>query len=205
MNVLNDLGINKEQWEEVAPIEVNEGYKPLESGVYNATVKEVAYYTTDNGAVQLKIVLTVPELLDHELTQYQNIKKRNGEVNEIGERWFKGLFDATNTDINDTIVEEGEFEAYGSKKKGKIIRGLTGKPLKALVRAVHEEGAKFPDYNEFTFARIDGTNGKGEDIVSKFKETIEKVPVLQRTAKNQQGGSQKEVKTSSGQDVKDLL
>ena len=206
MSFLEELGIEESTWKEAEAQTVNEGFKPIESGVYKATIKELGQFKTDNGAVMLKAKIALTDLIDHEIDFYQNIKKKNGEDNPIGVASLKHILEALNVSASEIGIKNGEIEAYGKKREAKLITGVTGKPFLAFVRQVHEAGAKYENYNEVEgFARIDGTNAKGEDIATKYKEKIEKTPILERKAKSGNDKKESETKSKAKADIDDLI
>ena len=208
MNNLEELGLDSTVIEAVEAQEVKGAFEPLASGVYKAKLKEVATFVTASGAGMLKVVVK-PDSSDQEVTVYQNIKKKDGSANEIGQATFRHILDATATDASSITVKTEEIVAYGKKVQGKVVKGLDTKPITAFVRSVFEEGAKFETYNEIeAYGRADGTNSKGEDLVATYKEKIEKQPILNRKAKASTGGGNANTQattTADGGNVDDLL
>ena len=207
-NIFDELGLDQEVYNKAEEQTVREAFEVLPSGAYKAEIKELATFTTENGAGMLKAIVVIPEKDNREITIYQNTKKKDGSPNEIGTATFKHIIQATNVDSSTLSTKTETIKAYGKDVEGKVVKGLNGKPFLALVRAVHEEGAKFEDYNEIeAYARVDGTNAKSEDILTTFNEKIEKTPILNRKAKNPQANSSDTQAATSGtaKNVADML
>jgi len=205
MNIFEELDLDKETVESAEEQTIRPAFELLPSGAYKAEIKELATFTTDSGAVQLKAVVYIPSE-DREITIYQNVKKKNGEPNAIGQATFKHIVEATNTSMDDLTAKTETIEAYGKKVEGKVVKGLSGKPLIALVREVFEEGAKYDKYNDIEgYARTDGTNAKGENIVEVFNEKIAKNPILTRKAKNTQAKTNGSSDAGTAGKVADML
>ena len=207
MSALEELGLDSEVIESTEAQEVRGAFEPLVSGVYKAKVKELATFVTPKNATQLKVIVIPDSEPDREITIYQNIKKKDGSANEIGQATFRHIIDAMGVSASDLAVKTEKIKGYGKDVEAKVVQGISKKPITAFVRSVFEEGAKFETYNEIeAYGRADGTNSKGEDLVTAFKEKIEKTPVLKRTAKAQSGGGEATQATSAdGTNVADLL
>ena len=207
-NIFDELGLDQETYNKAEDQTVREGFEVLPSGAYKAEIKELATFTTEKGAKMMKAVIVIPSEDKREITVYQNTQKIDGSPNEIGTATFKHIIQATNVDSANLSVKAETIKAYGKDVEGKVVKGLNGKPFLALVRAVHEEGAKFENYNEVeAYTKVDGTNAKGEDILTIFKEKIEKTPILNRKAKNPQTSSSNTQAEASGtaKNVADML
>jgi len=205
-NIFEELGLDATAYTEAEEQTVGKGFEVLPSGVYTGSVKELATFTTDSGAGMMKAVIEIEADGDNrEITVYQNIKKKDGSANTIGTATFKHIVEATNTEMAMLSTKKEQIKAYGKDVQATVVQGLIGKKIKAFVRAVHEEGATYENYNEIeAYARVDGTNSKGENIEEAFIEKITKTPVLERKAK-QSSNSSKEPTTEAGQQAKDLL
>jgi len=173
-----DLGFDLNAVEETSISE----FKLLDSGVYTAEVKECFIFKTNSGAEMLKIAVEVEEV---EIKMYQNIKKKNGEPNEIGVGRLKNLL--VSCQIEQPQLKLVKTAGYKDEVEGKRIVNVIGKKVKTCIRKVIEEGAEYPEYNEIElFCKPDGTNSKGENVEEIFKNKIEKNPVLKRKAKQQE-------------------
>lgn len=207
MSFIDELEIDQTTYKEAEEQIVKPAFEVLPSGAYKAELKELATFTTDSGAGMMKAVVYIKSK-DRSIDVYQNTKKKDGTPNDIGTATFKHIIQALNVDESELSVKEEKIKAYGKEVDAKVVKGVTGKTFVALVRAVHEEGAKFEDSNEIeAWARADGTNAKGEDLVETFNKKIEKTPVLQRKAKEGSAGNAntKAETTATAKDVADIL
>ena len=206
-DIFEQLGLDKSTYEEAEEQTVRPAFEVLPSAAYKAEIKLLATFTTDSGAGMLICTIGIPSE-DRDITIYQNTKKKDGTANDIGTATFKHIIQATNVDSSALTVKKEEITAYGKKVEGSVVKGVAGKPLMALVRHVHEEGSKFENSNEVeAWAKADGTNSKGEDLIATFNEKIEKSPILERKAKAGSGGNAATKAESSGtsKDVAGML
>jgi len=207
-NPLEALGLDADVLNAAEAQDVRPAFKALPSGVYDAKIKELATFTSSKGAGMLKIVVEIPSEKDSDLTLYQNIKKKDGSANEIGQGTFKHILDACNKSTSDIAVKVEQIKAYAKNVDGNVVKGLDNSPIKVCVRQIFEEGANYEEYNEVeAYLRADGTNVKGENLVDKYLEKIEKTPILKRTAKAGSGGSSSTaaVVTADGKSVDEML
>jgi hypothetical protein len=205
--IFDELELDAATYSEAEEQTVRPAFEVLPSGAYKAEIKQLATFTTDSGAGMLYCKIYIPSE-DRDIEIYQNTKKKDGTPNKIGTATFKHIIQAVNVDSNDLTTKKEEITAYGKKVQGTVVKGLSGKPFLALVRAVFEEGSKYENYNEVeAWARVDGTNSKSEDIKTVFLEKISKNPVLQRKAKQQSGGnaSTKADVSGTSKDVEAML
>ena len=206
MNGFDFLGVTPDQYKEIETKEPGEGQQVLDSGVYDAKVKEVAKYKNDKGGVQGKITVELPQYLGHEITKYVTFVKNDGTEIDWGKSELKQLLDSIGADPSELNVVEGETKAYGQNRKAAILKGIEGRPLKVAVRKVHQPGSNYEWFNEIEFfMRPDGTNAKGENVAERFLKKIEKTPVLERKPRNTTGSTTATVTTSSGTNVADLI
>lgn len=208
MSYLDDLGVSQEAYQNAEAAEVRPAFEVLASGIYGATIEELATFSTDSGAGMFKATIQLDTEDKRKITMYNNIVKKDGKPNEIGVRQFKAIISATNVDEATLTAKAEDIKAYAKTVTAKVLNGLKDKKMLAFVRAVHEEGASFEDYNEIeTFGKVDGTNAKGEDMRETFTEKIGKDPVLQRKAKVQAGGAstQASAVTADNKDINDVL
>ncbi len=204
-NFFEELGIDEKVYNDAEAASVAPAFEVLPSGVYGATIKQLATFTTESGAGMMKAVIHITSE-DRDIEVYQNIKKKDGSANEIGTRTFKSIIAAANVDAAELKNKSEKIKAYGKEVDAKVVKGLEGKKIAALVRSVFEEGAKYEEKNEIeAFAKADGTNANGEDLLEDFKKKIEKTPVKIRKAKEQSKDNSTQATTQSGQSVADLL
>ncbi len=206
-NIFDELGLDEKTFNEAEAESVQPAFEVLPSGVYGATIKSLFTFTSSKGAGMLQAVIHVTSS-DRDITIYQNTKKKDGKPNDIGTRTFKSIIAAANADMSELSTKTEKVKAYGKEVDGKVVKGLDGKKIAVLVRAVFEEGAKFENYNEIeAYAKADGTNANGEDLLEEFKAKIEKTPVLNRKAKEgaSTGSSSTQATTATGASVADIL
>jgi len=209
MDVFEELGLDTKVVEEVKEQTVMGAFEALPSDVYKGEVKQLATFVTEKGATQMIAIINVEvkgEKEGKDITVYQNVKKKDGEANPIGQAIFKHILDACNVTASDITVKVEKIKAYGKEVEGKLVKGLSGRKITAFVRAVFEEGAKYENYNEIeAYGRPDGTNSKGEDLIETFKEKIEKTPVLNRKSKDAGKVGTQAAKTEAAADVDGML
>lgn len=207
MDNLELLGLDSNVVAAAETQSIRPAFEALPAGVYKAKVTELATFVTANGATQLKVTVKTEGDPEQEITIYQNVKKKDGSANEIGQATFRHILDATNKDQSQINVAKEKIKAYGKEVDGNVVKGLSDILITVFVRAIFEEGAKYENYNEIeAYGRADGTNGKGENLVDAFKEKISKIPVIKRTAKPQGGNSGSQATTTaSGADVNSML
>ena len=208
---LEALGLDAAVIDKAEAQEVRPAFKALPSEVYDAKIKELATFTSSKGAGMLKVVVNITDQEDTDITIYQNVKKKDGSANEIGQATFRHILDACNKTSADIAVKAEEITAYGKKVPGNVVKGLDKIPFKACVRQIFTEGSKYEDSNEIdAYLRADGTNAKGENLVDTFKEKIAKNPILKRVEKGQgaggsSGGNTSATQTSDGKAVDEML
>ena len=205
---LSSLGLDAATVAATKEQTVGAGFEVIDSGAYKATVKELFTFKSSGGALMMKIT-THLEKEDKDIEEYQTVVNKDGKPNEIGQATFRHIMDAACPADQGSLSNKIEkVLAYKKEVDGTVVKGLDGKPFIALIRAVHEEGAGFSDYNIVeAFARVDGTNSKGEDLLETFKTKIEKTPVMQRKAKggNTASAATTGATTASGKSVADML
>ena len=204
--IFEDLGLDESTFNEAEAESVAPAFEVLPSGVYGATIKQLATFQTEKGAGMLIATIHITSD-DRDITIYQNTKKKDGKPNDIGTRTFKSIISAANVNMSELSTKTEKIKAYGKEVDAKVVKGIEGKKIAALVRAVFEEGAKFENSNEIeAFAKADGTNAKGEDLLENFKTKIEKNPVKIKKAKaDSTSNDSTQATTKSGESVADLL
>jgi hypothetical protein len=187
---LNILGLTQEQAAKTEVASISEGFKPLPSGIYNGNIVQIGTFKTDSGATQFKIVVKVKD--GRELTKYGNYLKKDGSINEYGQRDVMGALNATKIDLSTIQAQTIKTKCYGKEKDFNNFIGLEKAPVSVFVREVFEEGSQYEEQNEIEgIFDEDCKNSNGEDQSEKFTQKIEKKPVLRRKAKAQSGGSAK--------------
>ncbi len=203
-NIFDELGLDKETFEKAEAESVSD-FQVLPSGTYGATIKQLATFTSTKGAGMLIATIHITSE-DRDITVYQNTKKKDGSANEIGTRTFKSIIASANVEMSDLSTKTEKVKAYGKEVDGKVVKGLADKKIVALVRAVFEEGSDFENTNEIeAFAKADGTNAKGEDLLEAFKSKIEKTPVKIKKTKAKAEDKSTQATTKSGEAIADVL
>jgi len=186
--LLNSMGLEShiKEFEEAEAQGVST-FTVLPSGVYRATVKELATFVTEKGATQLKVIVSIkPE--NQEITSYQNITKKDGNPNPIGTSVFKHILDALGEE--GLTAKSGKIKGYAKEVDANCIMGMSNKPIMVLIRQVKEPGAQYEDSNEIDgYLRADGTNSKNENLVDDYIEKITKTPILIRKTKDKASSS----------------
>ena len=187
-DILAKAGVDQEVFNKSEAQSVST-FELIPSGAYKANVTELITFKTEKGATQLKVVVKLKDS-GKELKEFQNLNKKDGTPNEIGTATFRHILDAFGPAVDNLTTAEEEVVGYKEKVKASVVKGTENIDIIVLVREVHQDGADFEDTNEIEgFLRIDGTNAKGEELVSKFMEKIEEKPV--RIKKSKGGSSSK--------------
>ncbi len=187
-DILAKAGVDQEVFNKSEAQSVST-FELIPSGAYKANVTELITFKTEKGATQLKVVVKLKDS-GKELKEFQNLNKKDGTPNEIGTATFRHILDAFGPAVDNLTTAEEEVVGYKEKVKVSVVKGTENIDIIVLVREVHQDGADFEDTNEIEgFLRIDGTNAKGEELVSKFMEKIEEKPV--RIKKSKGGSSSK--------------
>ncbi len=188
-SALETLGLTQEQVAKVEVASIREGFETLPSGIYEGNIVTVGTFTTDSGAIQFKIVVRIKDEKARdgyrELTKYGNFRKKDGSVNEFGQRDIIGALEATKMDLAEIKTQTIKEKCYATERDFNNFIGVNKAPVTIFVRQVLEEGAQYEDQNEIEgIFDIEGKNSKGEDQTEAFMKKIEKTPVLKRKAKN---------------------
>ena len=177
-----DLGFSEEEYQEAEGL-ASEGFKPLDSGNYKATVKEVILFEGKFGQVMIHKV----ELNDSKkvLTFKSNIGKtlKDGGINPGWINRVKMFAHATGVDKSDlSLGAETKVKEFGQEYTGNFILGMNDKPLIAsigLYQDTNREGEQYEFSNHIHgVLAMDKTNTAGEDGVSIFKEMIADKPTF---------------------------
>jgi hypothetical protein len=186
MSLLEEAGITQEDMDN-ATGEVTGEYKPLESGLYKGTVKNVLMYTDNFKNKCMKYII---HLDDHktDVSYYRDIssmmakgtKKNPGYVERL-----KQLLYAVNVDQADCSWEDkgDTVSSYGKTFKAKTLVGVAGKPLVVDVKLMDDisrpDGMSFKYINAISgMLAVDGTDISGESKVESIKEKYEKAPIV---------------------------
>lgn len=199
---LSSLGISAEAQEKAPEQKISSGV--WESQVAKMVIKEAASFETVSGATMFKVTLANEE--EKEYTEYFNTKYKakkddpkgkykTGEMveNMGGVSMVNGLVAASG--VSDIGPKPGTFKAFSEdQQNGVVVTGLINKVVLVGIREIEDPNSEYPQSNEIAIITdLDGKNSKGEEVMTKFKELIEKTPVLKRKLKS--GGSNNSNKT----------
>jgi len=183
MGFLNSIGIEKEAYENAKDTTVTEGYEAVESGAYEATIKNIILYkftgTTREGVefetTKLRIEV---ELKDNGrvITYRSDVGKtlKDGSANEGFLARLKSIGRATNFDIDKLKPgEKVKVSSYGKEYDGQKFVGVDGKSVIALVRKVEDENQDEDSLFRFS-NELEGITRKGADDIQKFLDKVER-------------------------------
>jgi len=196
MEILNQLGIDKEEYES-ATGEVGKEFTPLDAGVYKATVKSILVYTNSFGDKSMRYTVNI-DSENVEISFRKDIgatlkdKKPNGGYANR----FKQFLYATNTDESSCSVKEKaeKINSFGKEIEADAILGMNDKKILAEVLLMNdttkEEGAPFKHMNCLSgVLALDGTDASGENKAEAFSEKAKKNPVTDYKGYVKQGSS----------------
>jgi hypothetical protein len=216
MAEINDvLGLTEEDINNAESSALSKTFEPLKSGVYIGTVKQVILYKNQWGGEQMRYIVTVKNDKEEiDLTFRSDIGKKlqSGEINKGYAGRLKQFAYATGVSLDS--LKKGEkikFKNFGKDTEGTLITGFEGKELKALVRLtdnttkLENEAFKFTNDIEGVIA-IDGTQSDGTNAENVFMEKVNKNGIFPITPKKSKSKEpDEEVKTSSGEDLSNML
>jgi hypothetical protein len=202
------LGLTNETAKKIEIAEVKEGKQILPAGIYNGAIKTLCVFNGSSEPIKMAKIVYEAKVDDGEpveMTDYINVVKKDGTSNDIGARVINMIVQATGSELTDVEVQEKEEKCYGSKQKVQMFTSALNKPVTLFIRKIHEEGATFPEYNEVSFVgNPAGENSEGKDQKELFLDKIEKIPVIERKAK-ESTTTAKSTKDASSSNAKDLL
>ena len=217
MSILEEMDIDQKVYDEGEASAVAKVFEAIESGVVDATVKEIIVYTNTFDSKQAKYVVNVAkdgEDKGVDLTFRTDIGKtlKDGSANKGYAGRLKQFAYATGTELDSlSMGKEVKFKTFGKEVTGEYLVGMNGKKLKALVRKSDDtnkaEGAPFKITNDIMgVVAMDGTDAEGADAAKAFEESCKKTPIF-NAAKKVKGGNKATAgtKTADGTDVDDML
>jgi hypothetical protein len=159
---------------------VNEGFKPLESGIYVATLNEFGVYENNFKSNSLFIEVGIVENgEERKLTLDRGLTLKDGKDNEGTLSLIKEVFAATGVDISATETGASVVKTWGKEVQLQSFKECYGKEITAFVRETFEEGAKYDKGNIIeNIFNPEGINSAGESQVDTFKKKIAEKPVL---------------------------
>jgi len=176
MSFLDTLGINKEEFDKASASTVTEGFEPLESGAYPATIKSMILYKNKFDGTQLRVEVELTES-KRVLSYRKDVGKllQDGKVNGGFLSRLKSIAAAVNIDADSgfSIGKEIEFNSFGAVTKGNLLLGAIGKPVIALVRK--SEDTDRPENDQYRIGNdIEGVASKDSEDYKTFIEKVEK-------------------------------
>lgn len=211
---LSSIGISAEAVEKAPAQEIKS--RTWSSQATKCVVKEAAVFKTSSGATMFKLVISNEAGDNYE--EYFNTKyvaksddkdgkfKKGDEVeNMSGVSTITGLVNASGA--TDIAAKPGKFKAYKEENQdGLVLTGLIGKVAMFGIREINTEGSQYPQSNEIgIITDLKGNNAKGEEVLQKFRDLIEKNPILVRKAKEgQAGGTSSQPDAAAQEAVKNM-
>ena len=199
MSILNELGIEESTYAEATGSSVSEGFQPLESGAYKATVKEVFVYVNSFGTNSMHYVFNLTESKkDIKFRGYDiSDKLQDGTANIGYSSRLKSVAFAAGVELDKLSTKEGTIKLFGKDQAGKFIIGMNDKPIVALVRLSDDtskaEGEPYKISNDVEgVCDMKGFDASGKNAVETFAEKVEKNPVFSFKSKT------KKADTSAG-------
>jgi len=213
---LDEIGLTKEDIEQGESSAAPKAFEPLPSGVYSGEVKEVISYKNQWGGEQLSFIVSVKDDKGEErkLSFRSDIGKtlKDGSINKGYAGRLKQFSHATRTPLDElSIGEDTKIKSFGKEYDGKLVKGFTGKTVKALVRLTNdtnkEEGEKFKYSNDLSgVVAPDGTQPDGENAAETFLELVKKTPIFTVQGKKKAGNSSTQAATTaSGADINSMI
>lgn len=215
-NILDELGLDQETYDNGEAGAVQKPFEALPSGVYDAVVKDIIVYTNQFDGKQARYTIVVKkDGEDQELTFRSDIGKtlKDGKPNKGYAGRLKQFAYATNTELDSLSMGKAtKIKSFGKDCDGEFLVGMNGKKLKALVRESDDtnktEGTPFKITNDVAgVIAKNGTDVEGEDAEAAFLELCKKTPVFVNAKKQKASGNAATAaaKTADGGNVDDML
>jgi hypothetical protein len=196
MSILNELGIDEATYEEATGASVSEGFQPLESGAYKATVKEIFVYQNSYGTNSMHYVFNLTESgKDIKFRGYDTSDKlKDGTANIGYSSRLKSVAFAAGVELDKLSTKPGTIKLFGKDQDGKFIIGMNDKPLVALVRLSDDtskaDGEPYKLSNDIEgVCDMKGFDASGKNAVEAFNEKVAKTPVFGFKGKSKQADS----------------
>lgn len=196
MELLNKMGITGEQLE-AATGEVGREFKPLDAGVYKATVKEILIYVNNFGGTEARYTVNLTTE-DRDVTFLKDVGQllKDGTPNGGYANRLKQFLYATGVDQADCNVKENfvEINSFGKKVMADAIIGMNGKPVMAEVLLMDdttkEEGEAYKLRNVLAgVLAMDGTDASGENMALVFDEKAKTTPITKYQSRKAKAGN----------------
>lgn len=184
-SILDELGITEEAYAEATGASVSEGFVPLESGAYKATIKEVFVYQNSFGTNSMHYVFNLTESgKDIKFRGYDiSDKIKDGSANIGYSSRLKSVAFAAGVELDRLSTKEGTIKLFGKDQAGKFILGMNDKPIVALVRLSDDtskaEGESYKLSNDVEgVCDMKGFDASGKNAIEAFNEKVAKTPVF---------------------------
>jgi len=181
------LGSFKEEVKNAEATTVSEGFKPLQSGIYPATLTKFGIYT--NNFSSQSVFIEVEVKIDGEdkprvLSVDRGLTLKDKSINKGTMSLINNIFEITGVDIDTAEPVDDTIKTWGKEYTMEVYKDCYNHSISAFIRETFEEGAKYDKGNilEGIFD-ADGKNGAGEDQTETFMKKIEEKPVLVKTTK----------------------
>jgi len=196
--VLDELGLSAETFE-AAKAEASTGGNTRDSGVYKFEITEAAIFVTEKEAKMFKISFKDKdgeEFIDYQNTSYiakkdgkNGVKKGDRVENKGGAHILKSLLAAAGIEPASLTLEDVKIKAYANEDvDAKSLKELIGRAVICMVRKVEDSSSDYPESNAVEgYADIEGNVNGSDENLTKWKEKIEKFPVLVKKAKKGTG------------------
>jgi hypothetical protein len=187
MNLLSELGINKEEYAEAVEQEKDFLIAP---GVHTAEINKVYIRKTDLGAKMLEVEFYVGcKLLSYSNCVASGDEKGNKttytdktsgkEVALPGVTSMKSFLEAAGSKDGNAEAEVGAIKHRDQNIQALIIKGLSGTSMKIAVQNYENEwNDEISERNDIIgFMDLDGKNAKGEEKEEGYAKRIAKKPL----------------------------
>ena len=204
-DLLNVIGINEQEANEIEVAEAKEDFKPLKSGIYTGNVNGYIF-KTDSGAKMLKIKATLHEPDVRVLEEYVNVVKKDGQPNKWGIKTLRELVASAGQNMSNLKTKTVKEKCYGKEVDAQEIQNISSVPVTLFIREIFEEGGEYERQNEIeNIFNKDGKNEKGEDQKEKFLKKIKDKPILKRKAKSRAESKSEPTKQKPVESAKNVL
>ena len=212
-NILDELGIDQETYDNGEAGAVAQTFEALESGVYDGTVKEIVIFKNKWDGTEASYTVSIKkgkEPVDFRFRRTIGEKLKDGKPNKGYAGRLKQFAYATGTELTSlSMGSDTTFKHFGTECKGSLMIGMNGKNLKVLLRKSDDigktEGESYKITNDVMgVVAMDGTDADGEDAEKAFLETCKKTPIFLH-GKKSKGNATAATNTATAEEVEDLL
>lgn len=215
-SILNELGISQEDLDNAQTSVIGKQFEPLTSGVYAATIGNITVYTNrwETSTMRYEVAVADDNGEQRTLTFTTDVGKtlKDGKANPGYAGRLEQFAYASGTDLASiSLGQATKINSFGEEFDGKLLVGMNGKKVKALVKLIDDmskqegEPYKFMNFIQGVI-HSNGTEKSGENVEEKFNEMISKTPVfIQKKKKAAKEKLTDTAKTASGTAIADLL